>query len=1123
LAGLDYSKPVSTGSQGAIALGPVHSELTARLLLPTNLLVAAGLVILYFLAGKFGLLFASIQPNTSAFWPSAGIALAAMLLFGYRLWPAVFVAAFLVNATTAGSVASSFGIAAGNTLEALAGAYLVNRFANGCAAFDRALDAFKFIALAAVASTMVSATIGVASLTLTGYAKSSHFGRIWFTWWLGDAAGDLVFAPLMLLCGLNPRLNWDRKQSLEFGLLFGLLAFVSWLVFGGVLPPDIQREPIDFLCIPFLIWVAFRFSPRETAVANFVLSAIAVAGTHRALGPFAISDPGSPLLLLQGFLSVMCLSLVIAAGVAQRRRADEERAGLAAIVDSSGDAIIGQSPDRRITSWNAGAERLFGYSAEQAVGQPISILVPEDRLDEEAKVFERVYRGQVVSLAETVRMHKDGRRVDVSLAVSPIKDRSGRIIGASSIARDISQHKRVTRALRESEEQFRLMADTVPDILFTGNPDGMIDYTNQRFCEYTGMPKEAAVGMGWVSALHREDVERAGQGWLRLVGKGEPFEQEFRMRAADGNYRWFIARARPIRNGEGAIVKWFGSCTEIEEQKRAQREREKLLRAEQIARAEAEAAASKLQQLQAVTDSPLPEQTLDEMLQDLLARLKAAFQSDTASVLLLKPGERELSPAAWVGFEEEVDPDLKVPLGRGIEGRIATSDRGLIFNDTAAAEAVNPLLRRHLKSLVGAPLKIENTLIGVIHVGSFTPREFTEEHLDLIRLVANRAAVAIERTRLHENERLARAAAEEASRAKDEFLAMLGHELRNPLGAIVASMETLERCSTDPQRTGRARQIMSRQLKHLRRLVDDLLDVARVTTGRIDLHRRKMDLAESVQACLDALEDRLSPYDVKVDIESVWVDGDPTRLEQVATNLLRNAVEYTPAGGRIRVSVMTEGRDAVLRVEDSGMGISAELLPRVFDLFVQNEQELDRPVGGLGIGLTLTRRLVGLHGGSVEAASPGPGQGSVFTVRLPRIAAPPPKAEPAAIAIKRRTRRRVLIVEDNADAREALRSLLELSGHEIYEAADGPHGVEQALALKPDMALIDIGLPSLDGYEVARQIRSAPGGRSIFLVALTGYGQPRDRQQAHEAGFDVHLVKPVDLERLSTIIGAPFA
>jgi PAS domain S-box-containing protein len=1120
LAGSNHSEPVGL-KQAQAALRPAQTDATSRLEHRRQWLVISGLVVAYFLAAKCGLRFASIHPNVSAVWPPAGIALAACLLFGYGVWPAIFVAAFAVNLTAAGTVATSLAIAAGNTLEALASAYLVDRFANGRAVFNRPQDIFKFTVLAALLCTTLSASIGVSSLTLGGYAAWSQFGKIWFTWWMGDVVGDLVFAPLMLLWWPQVRLDWNRAQLYEGALLFASLLVVAALVFGGILPANIQRHPIDFLCIPVFIWAAYRFGPRETATASFVLSAIAIVGTLNGYGPFAGDSPNTALLLLQAFLGVLSLSAIaFAASAAQRRSADEVRAGLAAIVDSSDDAIIGRTLDGRITSWNGGAERLFGYRMAEAVGQPIDIIIPPEREEEEARTFERLYRAKAVELPETVRLRKDGRRVDISLAVSPVKDAGGRVIGASVIARDISEHKRMIEALRTSEEKFHEMAETVPDILFTNNADGRTDYTNQRYYDYTGLPKGGAEGLGWMAALHPEDAHHAREAVKRSVRNGQPFELEYRLRAADGTYRWFLARTRPIRDRRGRIIKWFGSSTEIEEHKRAQEEREKLLRAEQIARAEAEAAASKLRRLQSVTDSALPALTLDQMLRELLARMRTAIQADTATVLLLGAGGRELVPVASVGLEEEVEAGISVPLGHGIAGRIATSDDGMIFNDVAQVEMMNSLIRQRVSSLVGAPLKIEDSVIGVIHVGSFKPREFGEEHLDLIRLVAHRAALAIERTRLHGNERAARAAAEEASRAKDEFLAMLGHELRNPLGAILSSMEVLEHFGADPQQAGRARQIMGRQVRHLARLVDDLLDVARVTTGKVELHRQPLDIAETAKACVNALGERLSSYEVTVELEPVWVNGDPTRLEQVATNLLRNALEYTPAGGRIRVSVKAEDGDAVLRVEDSGVGISADLLARVFDLFVQDKRALDRPGGGLGIGLTLTRRLVELHGGAVVAASPGRGQGSVFTVRLPGLAGASARPEPLDGGIHPNVRRRVLIVEDNADARESLRTILELSGHEIYEAGDGPGGVEQALELRPDLALIDIGLPSLDGYEVARQIRSAPAGRAMFLVALTGYGQPRDRQLAQDAGFDAHLVKPVDFKRLTEIMAA---
>ena len=1078
-----------------------------------------GLLLLYFLAGKSGLLFASIQANTSAVWPPAGIALAACLLLGYSVWPAIFVGAFLVNLTTAGSLATSAGIAVGNTLEALLGAWLVNRFANGREVFNRARDVFKFMALAALISTMVSATIGVTSLSLGGYAPLSQYGRLWLTWWLGDAGGDLMVGSLVILWFTNPRLGWTRAQLFEAGLLLISLALTGGAVFGGWLPPEVQRQPIDFLCIPVLIWAAFRFGPRDTASASFVLSAIAIVGTLHGFGPFAGDTPNTALLLLQAFLGVTGLTAIaVAAGGAQRRSADEARAGLAAIVDSSDDSIIGTLLDGRITSWNASAERIFGYHRSEALGQPISIIIPPDRLDEVAQVSDRVLGGEAVKLFDTVRMRKEGRPIHISLTVSPVKDARGRVIGTSRIARDMSEQKRVMEALRASEEEFHQMAETVPDILFTARPDGSTDYTSQRFYDYTGMPKGAAEGFGWTSALHPDDAQRARERWLQSVHTGEPYEIEYRFRAADGTYRWFVGRSRPIPDSEGRIVKWFGACTDIEELKRAQQERERLLHAEQIAHAQAAAALSKLRRLQSVTDSALPESTLNEMLHELLERLRSALQGDTATVLLLESDGGPLRPVASVGLEKEVEANIPIPLGRGAAGTIAVSDGGLIINDLSTIEVISPILHQRIRSLVGAPLKIEGRVTGVIHVGSVTPRDFTEEHLDLIRLVAHRAALAIERTRLHQDERVAREAAEQANRAKDEFLAMLGHELRNPLGVLSSSMHLLDHCDAGAQPALRAREIMARQLNHLVRMVDDLLDVARVTTGKIELRRQATNIAESMKMCVNALEEQLSRYQVKVEAEPVWVEGDPTRLEQISTNLLSNAIKYTPPGGSIRISVTPEGNDAVMRVEDAGVGISPELLPRIFDAFVQDQHGLDRSRGGLGIGLTLVRRLVEMHAGTVQAASPGAGQGSVFTVRLPRIPPPAPSTGPAGQSLNGSIRRRVLIVEDNADARESLRAVLELSGHEVHEAEDGPGGVAKALAVQPDLALIDIGLPSLNGYEVARQIRSAPAGRGIVLVALTGYSQPRDRQQAQEAGFDAHLVKPVDFARLNELI-----
>ncbi|HZE61407.1 MAG TPA: ATP-binding protein [Burkholderiales bacterium] len=384
-----------------------------------------------------------------------------------------------------------------------------------------------------------------------------------------------------------------------------------------------------------------------------------------------------------------------------------------------------------------------------------------------------------------------------------------------------------------------------------------------------------------------------------------------------------------------------------------------------------------------------------------------------------------------------------------------------------------------------------------------------------------RARGEAEREGLLERERQARAIAEEANRAKDEFLAMLGHELRNPLGAIANAAQLLG--APDEESRVHARAVIGRQVQHLARMTDDLLDAARAMTGKIVLQRQPLDLAEAAARALATLRaaGRSGQRRLAQQLEPVWIDADPTRIEQVFGNLLGNALKFTPEGGTITVSVAKDGDDAVLRVTDTGIGMPPELTARVFEPFVQGERPLDRSYGGLGIGLTLVRRLAELHGGSAAAASEGPGRGSVFTVRLPAVRAPQ-MARQRVGAKPSTPARDVLVVEDNDDARETLKRMLELDGHRVRVAADGVSGLEAVRAAPPEIALIDIGLPKMDGYELARRIRkecdSSPDARQPYLVAVTGYGLPEDRKRTREAGFDLHVVKPVDAALLADVL-----
>jgi PAS domain S-box-containing protein len=368
----------------------------------------------------------------------------------------------------------------------------------------------------------------------------------------------------------------------------------------------------------------------------------------------------------------------------------------------------------------------------------------------------------------------------------------------------------------------------------------------------------------------------------------------------------------------------------------------------------------------------------------------------------------------------------------------------------------------------------------------------------------------------------------ENDRRKDEFLAMLAHELRNPLAPIRNAAHTLALLGTPDDRIHWVSGVIERQVGLMTRLVDDLLDVSRITSGKITLRREPVSIgsviAQSVEAARPPAESRKETLEVDVDPDVGWVDGDQARLVQVVGNLLDNAIKYTEEGGHIRLTAHVDGREVVIAVRDSGVGIATDLLPHVFDLFTQADRSLARRQGGLGIGLTLVRRLVDMHGGRVEAASEGPGHGSEFTIRLPRLAvdAAEPAAEPALDAPEGPSAppRRVLVVDDQADSTDSLALFLRLRGHQVHTASDGPGALEEFARCQPEVVFLDLGLPGMSGYDVARRLRAMPEARDVRLVAVTGYGTEADREQTRAAGFDVHLAKPVDPHAVEALLTA---
>ncbi|NUQ63149.1 MAG: response regulator [Pirellulales bacterium] len=360
--------------------------------------------------------------------------------------------------------------------------------------------------------------------------------------------------------------------------------------------------------------------------------------------------------------------------------------------------------------------------------------------------------------------------------------------------------------------------------------------------------------------------------------------------------------------------------------------------------------------------------------------------------------------------------------------------------------------------------------------------------------------------------------ARQAVRRRDQFLAILSHELRNPLAAIVNASRVLQRGISDERALGRAREVIDTQSRQMTRLLDDLLDVSRICLGKVELRKEVLDLRETIRQAVQVMLPLISEHRLELDTDlpngPLYVEGDPTRLHQILTNLLTNAAKYTEPGGHIWLVARHDRAEIVVCVRDQGIGIDPDKLEFIFEPFVQEGAALARSDGGMGIGLALVRSLVQLHGGTVVAESKGLGYGSTFMVRLPE-AAPARRPKPQSAPHSDISEMRILIIEDNANAREMLQAVLELDGHEVAVAESGPQGLEMIEFQHPEVALVDIGLPGLDGYQLARAVRKNPENDAVFLVALTGYGQPDDRRQALDAGFDAHLVKPVDMEKLA--------
>jgi PAS domain S-box-containing protein len=658
---------------------------------------------------------------------------------------------------------------------------------------------------------------------------------------------------------------------------------------------------------------------------------------------------------------------------------------LAALIESADDAIISKTLDGIITSWNKGAQRIFGYTADEVIGKPVTILIPKDHEDEEPTILARLRAGKRIEHYETIRVRKDGKLLDISLTVSPIKGPNGEIVGASKIARDITEQKQARRAFDEASARLKLALDAAR--LGDWSWDAQTDMVtlSETAANLFGIPP--GPHMTWTQMnelLHPDDRQHAKVAVENALANHSDYDIEYRVERADNTEVWVSSKGRGIYADDGTTVGMLGFLHDISIRKRN-------------------------------------EETLQQQAEALLT-----------------------------------------------------------LNQTAQTA----------------------------------------------RSEAEQAAA--------QNERLYKQA-EESSRLKEEFLATISHELRTPLSAILGWTRMLRMGQLSPENAAKALDTIERNARAQAQLVDDLLDVSRIITGKLRMDVRPADPNSFIDAAVEAVKPAAEAKGVRVqkvvDTGAVSIPGDPVRLQQVIWNLLSNAIKFTPRGGRVQIYSQRVNSHLEIVVSDSGQGISPDFLPHVFDRFRQADQKTSRQHGGMGLGLAIVRHLVEMHGGSVRASSEGEGKGATFTVMLPiapvyQVDASGSRVHPGARDLlpanditDRLDDLTILVVDDEADTRELLRQGLEYCGAKVRVAGSAAEALDELKVSLPDVVISDIGMPGSDGYDLIRQVRRLPAARGgkIAAIALTAYTRTEDRLQALRAGYDMHVPKPVELAELVAV------
>ena len=780
---------------------------------------------------------------------------------------------------------------------------------------------------------------------------------------------------------------------------------------------------------------------------------------------------------------------------------------LAAIVESSDDAILSKDLSGIIQSSNAAAERIFGYTAAELVGQSVRILIPPDRQDEEDEILRRIRKGERIDHFETVRLTKDRRPLDISLSVSPVRDRSGAIIGVAKTARDITEQKRLSRELAAQHEWFRVTLASIGDAVIASDADGRITFMNAGAEALTGWRLAEASGRALADVFHivNEKTRRAVDNPAALV-------MRFGRIVGLANHTLLIDRAgaehpiadsaAPIRDDAGRILGVVLVFRDVTDERRAE-----------------EAIAEQREwfetTLESIGDAVIATDVQGcVVFMNPIAEHLTGWNADQA--------RGRLCTEVFNIVNEETRRTVDNPVTRVLaEGTVVG-----LANHTMLISA-NGVERPIDDS--GAPIRNrQGRIVGVVLVF----RDVSERR----RIELERRDAAAERDRLLEAERAARTDSERASRLKDEFVAMVSHELRTPLNAILGWTQLLMKPGTGPDALARGLDVVSRNTRVQAQLISDLLDISRITSGKLRLDISEVDLVSVAADAIDTVQRDADQKRIvlrrELDASVQPIAGDAGRLQQVIWNLLSNAIKFTPEGGSIAVRLRQDGSNAEITVSDTGVGIRSDFLPHIFDRFQQADQSITRRFGGLGIGLSIVKHLVEVHGGTIRADSGGNGQGATFTVLLPSSAYEPrlPALSPVAgaseplVAPETLDGLRVLVVEDDPDNCAYLDQFLRAYGANVTCARNAIEALAQLAQSKPDILVSDIGMPEIDGYELIQHIRRLPpdSGGAIPAIALTAYARSEDRTRAFRAGYQAHLAKPVEpAELVATIASFP--